>query len=401
VRAILHLDMDAFYASVEQRDDPALRGKPVIVGGHPMRGVVLAASYEIRPFGVHSAMPMAVALRLAPKALVVPPRFEAYVEASSRVFSIFEDVTPLCEPLSLDEAFLDVTDSLSLFGSPSTIARNLRARIRDEVDLPCSAGIAATKFVAKIASDLAKPNGQREVLEKDTRAFLEPLPVGRLFGVGPKTAEVLHHAGIMSIGDLARRGQAWLGEHLGDGGEALYRLSVGLDDRPVIPDRRAKSIGSEDTFEEDTRDRSRLQLSLHAQAWRVGRRLRKAGLRASVVTLKLKFADFRIRHRQMTLPDPTDDGQALYRAVLTLLEREPLDMALRLTGVSAGGFDQAQVPLFASKRLSKLNAVLDQIAEKHGAAAVVPADLAETVEADDGEARTRAGGSRLSDGLWH
>jgi DNA polymerase IV len=387
--------MDAFYASVEQRDDPSLLGKPVIVGGHPTRGVVLAASYEVRPFGVHSAMPMAVALRLAPRARVVPPRFDAYVDASARVFAIFEEVTPLCEPLSLDEAFLDVTDSLSLFGSPSAIARRLRDRIRTEVQLPCSAGIAASKFVAKIASDLAKPNGQREVLEGDTRAFLEPLPVERLFGVGPKTAESLHRQGIETIGDLARRGERWLVEHLGDAGGTLHRLSLGLDDRPVVPDRRQKSIGAEDTFEEDTVDAERVQHALHAQAWRVGRRLRRAGLRASVVSLKLKSADFHIKHRQTRLSAPTDDGQILYRAILSLLTRERLDTAIRLTGVSASAFDEAQEPLFASKRALRLNAALDQIADKYGAAAVVPADLAESVEPDDGEARRQSGGSRM------
>ena len=388
--------MDAFYASVEQRDDAALRGKPVIVGGHPSRGVVLAASYEVRPFGVRSAMPMAVALRLAPQARVVPPRFEAYVEASAKVFAIFEEVTPLCEPLSLDEAFLDVTDSLSLFGSPSTIARRLRDRIRLELQLPCSAGIAASKFVAKIASDLAKPDGQREVLERDTRTFLEPLPVERLFGVGPKTAEDLHRRGIATIGDLSRRGERWLTEQLGESGRALHQLSLGLDDRPVVPDRRQKSIGAEDTFEEDTRDLERLKQALHAQAWRVGRRLRGAELRASFVTLKLKFSDFQVKHRQTRLPDPSDDGQALYRAVLALLQKERLDMALRLTGVSASGFEQTQEPLFASKRTSNLNAALDRIAEKYGSAAVVPADLAESMEADDGEARRQVGGSRLA-----
>jgi DNA polymerase IV len=388
--------MDAFYASVEQRDDPQLRGKPVIVGGHPTRGVVLAASYEVRPLGVHSAMPMSVALRLAPRARVVPPRFEAYVDASAKVFAIFEEVTPLCEPLSLDEAFLDVTDSLSLFGSPSTIARHLRHRIRAELQLPCSAGIAASKFVAKIASDLAKPDGQREVLEGDTKRFLQPLPVERLFGVGPKTRESLNRLGVRTIGDLAQRGEHWLVEQIGDGGGMLHQLSLGIDDRPVIPDRRQKSIGAEDTFEEDTADPQRLQQALHAQAWRVGRRLRRAGLRASFITLKLKSSDFQVKHRQTKLADPTDDGQTLYRSVLALLSRERLSTPLRLTGVSASGFDEAQEPLFTSKRASNLNAALDRIAEKYGSAAVVPADLAQSMEADDGEARRQVGGSRLA-----
>src|SRR4051812_32381670 len=200
-RAIVHLDMDAFYASVEQRDQPELRGRPVIVGGHPRRGVVLAASYEVRPFGVHSAMPMAEALRRAPHALVVPPRPAAYAAASEQVFAILESVTPLVEPLSLDEAFLDVTASQSLFGTPAALAASLRARIARELELSASAGIAAVKFVAKIASELAKPNGQCEVPAAETRSFLAPLPVGRLWGVGPKTESALFAAGIRTIGE--------------------------------------------------------------------------------------------------------------------------------------------------------------------------------------------------------
>src|SRR5512140_2733875 len=194
--AIIHLDMDAFYASVEQRDFPDLRGKPVIVGGHPRRGVVLAASYEVRPFGVRSAMPMAVAVRKAPQAIVVPPRMAAYEAASEQIFAILGSVTPLVEPLSLDEAFLDVTSSTKLFGTPGHMASTLRARIAAEVGLPASAGIAEVKFAAKIASDLAKPNGQQEVPAGQTRAFLAPLPVGRLWGVGGKTQAVLHQLGL-------------------------------------------------------------------------------------------------------------------------------------------------------------------------------------------------------------
>src|SRR5262249_49112120 len=202
---IIHVDMDAFYASVEQRDNPSLRGQPVIVGGHPKRGVVLAASYEVRPFGVRSAMPMAVALRLAPPARLLPPRFAAYVEASEQVFEIFESFTPLVEPLSLDEAFLDVGASLGLFGGADRLAALIRARIANEVALPASAGIAATKFVAKIASDLAKPNGQYRVPAEETESFLAALPISRLWGVGQKTESFLLGQGIRTIGDLAAR----------------------------------------------------------------------------------------------------------------------------------------------------------------------------------------------------
>jgi len=212
--AIIHLDMDAFYASVEQRDFPDLRGKPVIVGGHPRRGVVLAASYEVRPFGVRSAMPMAVAMRKAPAAIVVPPRMAAYEEASEAVFAILSTVTPLIEPLSLDEAFLDVTASRKLFGGPAKIAAELRARIAAEVGLPSSAGIASVKFVAKIASDVAKPNGQLEVAPGEARAFLASLPVTRLWGVGPKTEAVLAKLGLRTIGQIAAADPDWLNRHL-------------------------------------------------------------------------------------------------------------------------------------------------------------------------------------------
>ena len=203
-RVVLHVDMDAFYASVEQRDDPSLKGLPLIVGGHPTRGVVLAASYEVRPFGVRSAMPMRQALRLAPHARVVRPRFSAYVECSEQVFEIFHRFTPLVEPLSLDEAFLDVTGSLGLFGTPAQLCTQLREQVRRETQLPCSAGIAPVKFVAKLASDLAKPNGQKEVSVQGMQAFLEPLAVSRLWGVGPKTEAELRRLGLRTLKDVAR-----------------------------------------------------------------------------------------------------------------------------------------------------------------------------------------------------
>src|SRR5450759_1439479 len=240
--------MDAFFASVEQRDFPELRGKPVIVGGHPQRGVVLAASYEVRPFGVHSAMPMAVAMRRAPTAIVVPPRMKAYEEASDAIFAILSTVTPLIEPLSLDEAFLDVTESFKLFGPPSQIATNLRARVAAEVGLPSSAGIASVKFVAKIASDLAKPNGQREIAHGEARTFLAPLPVGRLWGVGPKTEATLAKLELRTVGQIAAADPDWLDRHI-SGGRDLWELACGIDPRHGVPDREAQSLGAEDPFE--------------------------------------------------------------------------------------------------------------------------------------------------------
>jgi DNA polymerase-4 len=238
--SIIHLDMDAFYASVEQRDDPSLLGKPVIVGGHPKRGVVLAASYEVRPFGVRSAMPMAVALRQAPHAVVVPPRMAAYEVASTEVFAILSSVTPLVEPLSLDEAFLDVTASIQLFGCPAAIASSLRQRIAKEVRLPASAGIAEVKFAAKIASDLAKPNGQKEVPAGQTRAFIAPLPVARLWGVGRKTEALLLDLGLRLVGDIAGADPDWL-ERQVSGGRDLWELARGIDPRSVVPTARPRA----------------------------------------------------------------------------------------------------------------------------------------------------------------
>jgi DNA polymerase-4 len=372
--------MDAFYASVEQRDRPELAGQPVIVGGHPRRGVVLAASYEVRPFGVRSAMPMAVALRRAPSAIVVPPRMAAYEAASERIFAILGSVTPLVEPLSLDEAFLDVADSTALFGPPAAIARMLRARIAAEVGLPSSAGIAAVKFAAKIASDLAKPNGQREVPAGETRAFLAPLPVGRLWGVGRKTEAALHELGLRQIGDLAAADADWLARKVA-GGRDLWELAQGIDPRPVIPDREAKSIGAEDTFAEDLAGQEALLPHVHAQAWRVARRLRAAGRKATAVQLKLKLADFTLLTRQTTLSTPTDDGQELYRTAAALLAAEQLATKVRLTGVAAHALASGgeQLSLFGEdQRSARLNQTLDRIADKFGDGTVTTADLTGT-----------------------
>jgi DNA polymerase IV len=377
-RAIIHLDMDAFYASVEQRDHPELRGLPVIVGGHARRGVVLAASYEVRRFGVRSAMSMVEAMRRAPAAIVVRPRFDAYAEASERLLAILESVTPLVEPLSLDEAFLDVTASRSLFGDAATIATGLRARIATELHLPASAGIAAVKFVAKIASDVAKPDGQCVVPEAAVHDFLAPLPIGRLWGVGQKTESLLRNLGLHTIGELGARDAEWLERHV-TGGRSLWELAHGIDPRPVIPDRAAKSLGAEDTFDED-RPAAALAPHIHAQALRVGRRLRRAGMRGRVVQLKIKGADFKVATRRLTLAQPTDDGQALYRAAIELLGRSPPAARVRLTGVSVQGLLPAEAPqLFAvaPSRADKLNAALDRIATRFGDAAVGTADLPE------------------------
>ena len=387
-RALIHLDMDAFYASVEQRDDPALRGRPVIVGGHAHRGVVLAASYEVRPFGVRSAMPMAQALRLAPDALVVRPRFDVYADVSSRVFDILQTVTPLYEPLSLDEAFLDVTASRSLFGAPAEIARRLRRRIADELGLPASAGIAACKLVAKIASDLAKPNGQLEVPAETGAgaAFLAPLPVTRLPGIGPKSAKIFDAMGIATVGDLAAKGLAFLEQRFGPGGRDLWERAQAIDPRPVIADRDAKSVGAEETFDDDLTGVEALRPRVHAQALRVAHRLRRAGLRARTVQLKLKRSDFTLVTRRVTLDEPTDDGQTIYREAARLLEREP-PRPTRLTGVSAQNLLPAAAPqlgLFAPppRAADTLNRALDAIAQRFGTAAITTGDVAASTRDD-------------------
>ncbi|MGO9828765.1 MAG: DNA polymerase IV, partial [Myxococcaceae bacterium] len=339
-------------------------------------------------------------LRLAPEAVVVPPRFGAYAEASEQVFAIFERYTPLVEPLSLDEAFLDVSGSKSLFGLPGAIASRIRAEVAKEVGLPCSAGIAGVKFVAKVASDLAKPNGQREVPWEQTQAFLAPLPVARLWGVGPKLEATLRSLGLRTVGDVARADPAFLSEQLGEAGRHLGALSRGEDDRAVVPDRQAKSIGSEDTFAEDTASVEALQRALHSQALRVGRRLRRAGLKARTVQLKVKLSDFTLLTRRRTLDNPTDDGQRLYREAAQLLERLALSSAVRLTGVSAQELvgAQSQLGLFAEPeaRSQRLNAALDAIAARYGQSAVAPADVASLQEeTEDEEARRRVGGARF------
>jgi DNA polymerase IV len=375
-RKILHVDMDAFYASVEVRDDPRLRGRPVAVGGSARRGVVLAASYEARPYGVRSAIPMARALRLCPGLVVVPPHFDRYVEASEQVFAVFHEFTPEVEGLSLDEAFLDITRSIALFGSAEEQAAKIKARIRERIGLTASVGIAEVKFAAKVASDLRKPDGLVVVPDGGVREFLAPLPVSRLWGVGPKTEKVVLALGLRTIGDVARSDDAWLERELGSLGPWLSALARGIDPRPVEADREAKSIGAEETFEEDLQGED-LHPFLHGQALRVAARLRRAGVRARAIHLKVKSAAFRITTRQRTLPEPTDDGATIYAVVRELLTQVPAG-PVRLTGVHASGLG-AQLPLpdGQSSRRARLNASIDRIQERFGPDALIPADLFE------------------------
>jgi len=383
-RAILHVDMDAFYASVEQRDEPSLRGRPVIVGGHPKRGVVLAASYEVRPFGVRSAMPMGRAVRLCPHAVVVRPRFDAYVRASEGVHAVFDRYTPLIEPLSLDEAFLDVSASRSLFGDGPAIARRIRAEIRAEVGLPASAGVASVKFLAKIASDLAKPDGIKVVPAGEERAFLAGLPVGRLWGVGPRTEARLNALGLWHIGDIADRDRDSLTAVLGDHAARLHGLAQGIDPREVVPDRHAKSVGAEDTFGDDLTELDDLDAHIHGQAQRVARRLRRAGLDAGAVVLKLKTDEFALFTRRAVLPAPTDDAHALFQCARALLRKAPLPGPLRLTGVSTTDLrPHAEQPrLFdpEARKRERLNAAWDKIHDRFGRASLRTGDQHDATE---------------------
>jgi len=376
-RAILHVDMDAFYASVEQRDDPRLRGKPVAVGGASRRGVVCAASYEARPFGVRSAMPMARALRLCPQLIVVPPDFSKYSAVSDQIFEIFQSFTPEVEGLSLDEAFMDVSRSRTLLGSAREQAVGIKARIRERTQLTASVGISEVKFAAKIASDLCKPDGLLEVPRGQVPEFLAPLPASRLWGVGPRTDEHLQRLGLRKIGDVARADPSYLEAQLGSMGPWLHDLANGIDPREVEPDTAAKSVGAEETFEEDLEGDDLLPF-IHEQALRVGARLRRAGIRARSVHLKVKYSDFRTVTRQETLPLPTDDSAEIYRVAVRLLgkvEAHPI----RLTGVHAGDLrtEAPQMGLFdeGREKRDRLNRSLDAIAEKFGSDAVLPADL--------------------------
>ena len=364
MRQILHIDMDAFFASVEQRDDPRLRGKPVLVGGGERRGVVAAASYEARPFGARSAMPMAQALRLVPGAVIVPPRRRRYEEVSAQVFAIFRRFTPLVEGLSLDEAFLDVTASRGLFGDGETVARQIRAAIRDETGLTASAGVAPSKFVAKIASDLRKPDALTVVAEGEVEGFLAELPLERMWGVGPKAAGRLRAMGLSAIGDLARADEERLERVLGRWGAEVRRLARGIDPREVVPHREAKSVGAEQTYGEDLRERGAIERTLLRHSERVAERLHAAGLSAGTVTVKLKFADFRLETRRAQLDSPADDASSIYEAARGLLDRfelgsPPQARAVRLTGVAASDLREGPpVPtLFDAEQKARRRAI--------------------------------------------
>ena len=374
VRTILHVDLDAFYASVEVLDNPSLRGRPVLVGGTGPRGVVAAASYEARRFGVHSAMPMGRARRLCPQAIVLPPRFDVYAAKSREVHAIFAAFTPVIEPIALDEAFLDVTDGLRLFGTGAEIGGAIRARVRAETGLTASVGVAPNKLLAKLASDDAKPDGMLVVEPGGELAFLHPHPVGRLWGVGPATLKRLERFGVETIGDLAALPEPSLVDALGKAhGHQLHELACGRDDRPVEPDRETKSIGQEETFPRDVSDRDALGREVRRMAERVGTRLRDHGLAGRTVTLKVRFPDFRTITRSATLPDPFAVSGEISRLALALLDKVDTAGGVRLLGVSVSNLTAGaahQASLFgeqsAPESAAPIESVIDAVRARFG-----------------------------------
>jgi DNA polymerase-4 len=372
--------MDAFYAAVEQRDRPELRGRPVVVGAEPNgRGVVSAASYEARVYGVRSAMPISKASRLCPHAAFLPVDMEKYRRVSTEIMTILDGFSPLVEPISVDEAFVDLTGTESLFGTPVEATRAIKARIRELTGLTASAGLAPNKFLAKIASDLEKPDGLVVVPPGGETAFLAPLPIGRLWGVGRVMAEALSGLGITTIGQLQRMPRAVLVRRFGEHGAELHDLAFGHDERPVVPFTAPKSMGAEETFESDCRDPARLAAVLREQAERVARELRGEGMASARLTLKLRFSDFHTITRAVTA-EPTQDGLELYRRARSLLDREPLDQPIRLIGLSASGLGPAgagQLSLLdpAAVRRERLARVVDGLAARFGDDVVRPASM--------------------------
>ena len=344
MRHILHADFDAFYASVEQRDNPRLRGKPVVVGGSPdSRGVVASASYEARRFGIRSAMPMRTALQRCPQAIRVNPRFQRYGEVSRQVMAMFQEITPLVEPLSLDEAYLDVTDAVSPTRPPGKIAADLKARVRAELGLAISVGVATSKSAAKIASDMDKPDGLTVVPPGTERDFLAPLGVDKLWGVGPKTAARLTEEGVHTIGDLAARPPEWLQARFGRTGPYMLRLALGEDDSPVVVERERKSVSAETTLARDSGDPEVLLDLVGRLSNRVASHLERSGLRGKTVRLKLRLADFTTFTRQATLSESVESPEAISSAASILLRRELEPGRLfRLVGVGISGLELAE-----------------------------------------------------------
>lgn len=384
---ILHVDMDAFYASVEVHRRPELAGTPVLVGGTGGRGVVASASYEARAVGVHSAMPMARAMRLCPSATVLAPDFARYAEVSAAIREIFTSVTPLVEPLSLDEAFLDVRGSIRLFGPPEVIGEDIRRRIREELGLPASVGVAPNKFLAKLCSGKAKPDGLLHLRAAEVAAYLAPLGVRDLWGVGAKTAERLERFGVRTVGDLQQLPTDTLRRLVGEAAAAqLVGLARGEDRRTVVPHQAAKGISAEETFDADVDDPAVLRRELLRLADKVARRLRKGGHAGRTVTLKLRYANFQTITRSRTLPLPVDDATQLHRTAVELLDALRLQrVRVRLIGLGVSnllpGDAARQLSLTADDRWQQLERAADAARDRFGDGFVTRGSLL----ADDGD----------------
>ncbi len=381
---IIHFDMDAFYPSVEILDNPALKGKPVIVGGSKERGVVSSASYEARRFGVHSAQPVAKAKRLCPDGIFLPVRMSRYQEISKQVFEIFYRFTPLVESISIDEAFLDVTGSIRLFGRPEDIAKKIKQIVLTETGLTVSAGVAPSKFVAKIASDIDKPDGLTVVHPDGVRDFLDPLPTKKMWGVGKKTQLSLSHLNIHTFRELRQTPVKVLEKKIGKHGVKIHLLAMGIDERDVIPDHGVKSIGHEQTFSQDIISLNEAQKELLALSNKVARRMRHKDLKGKTITLKVKYFDFVQITRSTTLPKSIDDGFEIYSVACRLLKKtEVTKKPIRLLGISLSQLNFSgigtQLSLFdqdpSSQKRQRLNIILDSLCEKFGDKSVVPGTL--------------------------
>ncbi|MGH2657787.1 MAG: DNA polymerase IV, partial [Actinomycetota bacterium] len=377
---ILHVDMDAFYASVEILKDPSLEGRPVVVGGSGASGVVMSASYQARRFGVSSAMPSARARRLCPDAVFVPPDFASYQAYSTRLREVLLSFTPLVEPLSLDEAFLDVSGATRLFGEPAEIAGAVRGRVREELSLTCSVGVAPNKFLAKMASAAAKPDGVVVVVAHGVVGFLHPLPVRALWGVGERTHEVLERLGVRTVGELATVPGRVLERTLGEAhARHLAALASGRDERTVVPYEPPKQVSHEETFDRDIDAEDDVMRELLRLSFRVAARLRTEGYRARTVTLKVRLASFATLHRSRTVPDPTDVGADLYRVVADLYRAIPgTRRRIRLLGVAASGLVPAgadQLALVRAGRWGDAERAMDRIERRFGQGATLPATL--------------------------
>lgn len=377
-RRIVHVDMDAFYASVEQRDEPAYRGRPVIVGGLGRRGVVAAASYEARRFGVRSAMPMARARRLCPEAVYLPSRMARYREVSAEIFAIFHELTPLVEGISVDEAWLDVTGSRALFGDIETIGAWLKRTVAGRTGLVASIGMAPNKFLAKLASDYDKPDGFLPLSGAAAPGFLAPLPVERLWGIGPSAAARLRQADIDTIGALGEADPARLERLLGRPAPAFQALARGVDEREVVPGRPEKSISHEQTFDEDIHDMEAMRRRLLGLAEGVGSRLRRKQLCAATVTVKIRTASWRTMTRRRTLAQPTASTRALHRAAAGLLaqwRRDHPAEGIRLLGVGASGLAHAGQAALFEPGSQAVESTLDRIRARFGSDAVIRGSL--------------------------